>query len=237
MKDRADVTRAPVSVVIPTLNAAADLAQCAGSLLEGVHAGLIRDLVISDGGSTDATRDVARELGAQVITGAPGRGGQIARGVAASDGPWLLLLHADTELRPGWAEVVAEFVAESREAAGYFHMDFRARGVLPAWVAGWARFRARAFGLPYGDQGLVVSRQLLNHVGGVPDMPLMEDVALARALRGRLVALGARLTTSAERYERDGWLRRGGRNLWTLTRYLAGKDPAELAKSYRAGTK
>lgn len=100
-------------------------------------------------------------------------------------------------------------------------------------TAGWANLRARLFGLPYGDQGgLVLPRALYEDVGGVPDLPpLMEDVAMARALRGgRLVALDADAATSATRYEKAGWIKRGTRNLWTLTRYLMGADPEALAR-------
>ena len=92
--------RAPVSVVIPTLDAAADLGPCLAALGEGLQAGLLRELVISDGGSTDATRAVADEAGAIWVSGPPGRGGQLGRGVAASEGDWLLVLHADTWLAP-----------------------------------------------------------------------------------------------------------------------------------------
>ena len=102
----------------------------------------------------------------------------------------------------------------------------------PRLVSRWANLRARAFGLPYGDQGLLIPRALYESVGGYPDIALMEDVAIARALRGKLTTIPATAWTSAERYQRQGWLRRGSRNLMTLTRYLLGADPAKLARSY-----
>ena len=94
-------------------------------------------------------------------------------------------------------------------------------------------WRCRTLGLPYGDQGLLLPRALYDAVGGYPVQPLMEDVALARALKGRLSTLRATAITSAEKYRTQGWLRRGGRNLWTLTRYAFGTSPEELARSYR----
>ena len=100
-------------------------------------------------------------------------------------------------------------------------------------VAAWANLRARLFGLPYGDQGLLIPRALYTHVDGYPDMPLMEDVAMARRLRGQLVALDAVAVTSSARYRQQGWVRRGARNLWTLARYFAGVDVATLARQYR----
>lgn len=229
--------QAPISVVIPTLNAATALPATADALLEGVSSGLIRDLVISDGGSTDATAEVAEALGAIWITGAAGRGGQIARGVAACDGPWLLLLHADTHLSPGWAQIAHKHIQTAPNRAGWFRLRFRANGLAPRIVASGANLRSRLFGLPYGDQGLLIARDTLQAVGGVPDVPLMEDVRLARALRGKLTELDAEAQTSAERYARDGWARRVALNLATLTQFALGADPSQLKTRYETSRK
>lgn len=223
--------RAALSVVIPTLDAETGLPGCLAALMEGLEAGLIRELVISDGGSDDATVRIAEEVGAVLVRGPASRGGQLRRGVAASQGEWVLLLHADTVLEPGWSDAVGAHLASGQ--AGYFRLGFLSGGVPARVVAGWANLRARLFGLPYGDQGLVVPRAVLDAVGGVPDIPLMEDVALARALGGQLRALPVTARTSAARYETEGWLRRGRRNLWCLTRYLLGADPERLAQGYR----
>jgi rSAM/selenodomain-associated transferase 2 len=222
---------APISVVIPTLNAAAELPAAAAGLMPGLGAGLVGDLVVSDGGSTDETRGVAQALGATWVTGPAGRGAQIGRGVAAARGEWLLILHADTHLAPDWPEIAAAHMAAHPGRAGYFRLAFRASGAAPRLVAGWANLRSR-LGLPYGDQGLLVHRDVLASAGGVPDLPLMEDVALARALAGRLRALPATATTAADRYLQEGWCRRGGGNLWRLGRYLAGADPQRLSRGY-----
>lgn len=222
---------APVSIVIPALNAAQELPACLEHLMEGLGAGLIRELVITDGGSTDETRAIAQAAGAEWVSGAPSRGGQLRRGCAAAKGDWLLVLHADTHLEPGWSAAVARHLQEGQGRPAYFRLRFRARGVLPVWVAGWANLRARLFGLPYGDQGLLIRRQDYEAAGGYPDQPLMEDVALVRRLKG-LTALPSAALTSAARYQRAGWLRRGGRNLWTLIRYFLGVAPERLAKSY-----
>ncbi|WP_375687243.1 TIGR04283 family arsenosugar biosynthesis glycosyltransferase [Pseudooceanicola sp. LIPI14-2-Ac024] len=223
--------RAPISVIIPTLDAAAALPGCAAALFEGLQAGLIREVVVSDGGSADRTREVAGELGATWVEGPPSRGGQLARGVAAASGPWLLVLHADTQLAPGWSEAAVSHMQTGD--AGYFRLAFARGGWRARGVAGWANVRSRLAGLPYGDQGMLLPRDLYDAVGGFPDQPLMEDVALARALKGRLRAIAATAVTSPERYEAAGWLRRGTRNLATLTRYLLGTDPETLAQAYR----
>ncbi len=225
---------APLSVIIPTLNAAPALPATAEALLSGATEGLIREMVISDGGSADQTQAVARELGALWVEGPAGRGGQIARGVAASSGEWLLILHADTHLSDGWTDAARRHMNAQPDRAGYFRLNFRTAGIAPRLVARGANLRARHLGLPYGDQGMLISRDLLLTIGGYPDIPLMEDVALADRLRGRLSALDALALTSADRYLRDGWARRVKRNLGTLFRYRLGVSPDDLVRRYES---
>ncbi|WP_170782708.1 TIGR04283 family arsenosugar biosynthesis glycosyltransferase [Ruegeria lacuscaerulensis] len=221
---------APISIVIPTLNAAQTLPATLEALMEGLHTGLIRELIVSDGGSTDQTLEISDEAGAEIVSGAASRGGQLRRGCAEAKGEWLLVLHADTVLQQGWTKVVGDHLRHG--APGVFRLAFSASGFAPTWVAGWANLRSRIFGLPYGDQGLLVPRRLYEKAGGFPDQPLMEDVALVRRL-GRITLLPVRAFTSADRYQKAGWLRRGTRNLWTLTRYFLGADPERLAQAYR----
>ena len=223
--------RAPISVVIPTLNAQTSLAGCAAALVEGVEAGLIRELIVSDGGSNDDTQQIALGIGAEWVSGEASRGGQLKRGCSAAQGVWLLVLHADTQLEAGWSNLAAAHL--QRQEAGYFRLKFASVGLPARLVAGWANLRSKLFGLPYGDHGLLISRALYDEVGGFSDMPLMEDVAMARALKGRLRALDGVAVTSAEKYERAGWLRRGARNLWILLRYFAGTPVDRLALHYR----
>ncbi len=219
---------APISVVIPTLDAVRELPGCAAALMEGVEVGIVRELIVSDGGSSDGTLQFADEIGAMIVTGPASRGGQLRRGCAAARGDWLLVVHADTQLATGWTKPVLRHLAT--DDAGWGTLRFDHGGRL---VAGWANLRSRMFGLPYGDQGLLLPRALYEAVGGYPDQPLMEDVALAGALRGRLRPLGVVAVTSAEKYRQQGWMRRGARNLWTLLRYGAGASPERLAQGYR----
>ncbi|MEL6610095.1 MAG: TIGR04283 family arsenosugar biosynthesis glycosyltransferase [Pseudomonadota bacterium] len=223
---------AHLSIIIPTLNAESDLASTLLSLMEGVEENLLREVIVVDGGSEDATASVADAWGAEVVTCAPGRGGQLRAGAEASKGAWLLFLHADTRPDPGWAEAVK--AAMQRGTPGYFWLRFRAQGLAPAWVARWANLRSRAFGLPYGDQGLLISRRHYDAAGGFPDQPLMEDVAIMRRLRGvaKPHPMGHIARTGADRYLRDGWVRRGARNLWLMTRYRLGAAPEALARAY-----
>lgn len=219
--------RAPISVVIPTLNAAGALPACLAALTEGLSEGLIREVILSDGGSNDATCALAEAAGAEIVQGTASRGAQLRRGADAAGGAWLLFVPADTRLAPGWSQVVMD--ALQTRGAYHFALRFDDPGLPAHLVAGWGNLRARVFGLPCGDQGLLVDRETYDKAGGYPDIPVLEDVALARALRGQLMALQAVAITSAAPYRRQGWIRRGGRNLWTLARYFAGVSPERLA--------
>jgi glycosyltransferase involved in cell wall biosynthesis len=130
--------RAKLSVVMPTLNAGPALERSMPALMEGLEAGLIRELVISDGGSTDTTLEIAHAAGAEVITGAPSRGGQLRRGAGAATGAALLFLHADTILPRGWSDLVATHLDGAAPRPAYFRLSFDVHGFGPAWVAGWA---------------------------------------------------------------------------------------------------
>ncbi len=214
-----------LSVVIPTLNAAATLPWCLASLRTKAH--LIREIIVVDGGSTDTTLQCTGA--AMVINTQAGRGGQLRAGIAAASGDFLLLLHADTCLSADWPNAVA---AAHPEMAWYFRLRLDSPRWLARMIEKMVALRCHVLRLPYGDQGLLISRALLDQIGGMPDLPLMEDVVLARRLRGRLRPLPATATTSALKYERDGWLRRPLRNLLCLTLYFAGVPPGKIRKIY-----
>ncbi len=222
---------APISIILPTLNAAARIGPTLAALSEGLEAGLVGELIIVDGGSDDDIAEIAAQIGAEFIRISPSRGGQLAAGAGMASRPWLLFIHADTVLSEGWTAAALAHIRGSKKA-GYFALRFDAAGFAPWFVAGWANMRARVLGLPYGDQGLLISAALYQKSGGYPDQPLMEDVALARRLRGDLAPIRAQAVTSAEKYE-GRWLRRGSRNLALLIRYFLGTSPEKLAALYR----
>ncbi len=227
---------APLSIVIPTLDAAERIGPCLGALNEGLMSGLIHELIIADGGSQDAVAELADALGARLVAAPRGRGRQLAAGARAAHGAWFLFLHADTVLPPGWAEVVRSHIDNGPQRAGYFALRFDTPATMGRLVAAWANLRSALFALPYGDQGLLVSRLLYRQTGGYRPIPLMEDVALVRRIgRRRLVRLRAVAVTSASRYGADGWLWRGWRNLTTLALYFLGVAPERLARRYVRG--
>lgn len=226
---------AMISVVIPTLNAEAHLARCLTALVPAAVDGVVREVVIVDGGSSDATAKIADDAGATFIKAERGRGQQLAAGAAAAKSRWLLFLHADTVLQPGWEEEVLHFMrdvdfGERRAAAAVFRFALNDTGFWAGYLQAMVRLRCGLFALPYGDQGLLISRQLYDAIGGYRPLTLMEDVELVRRLgRRRLAFLRARAVTSATRYRQGGYPLRMLRNLTCLglfylrvpTRYIA----------------
>jgi rSAM/selenodomain-associated transferase 2 len=224
---------APLSIIIPTLNAEAELPLCLESLMPGLEAGLIREVIVADGGSEDATAKIAGAMGANLVTGARGRGAQLSAGAAAARGDWLLFLHADTALSRDWAERTSDHIMTKPDHAAFFELRYRSDARAARTLEKRANRRARMLGLPYGDQGLLISRKLYDEVGGFLDVPLMEDVMIVRAIgKQRLTELNAEARTSAAKYERDGWGKRSWRNAFLLIRFLLGAKPEDLAKRY-----
>ncbi len=188
---------------------------------------------MADGGSIDGTREWARSAGAIVILASGGRGPQLAAGAAIARQPWLLLLHADTMLGPGWVAAAKAHIANGPARAGYFRFALASADPRARWLERAVAWRCRLFALPYGDQGLLIHRDLLSAVGGIRPLPLMEDVDLARRLgRRRLTALPATAVTSAEKWERDGWVQRSLRNLLCLSLWFAGVPPEQIRRLY-----
>jgi rSAM/selenodomain-associated transferase 2 len=223
-----------LDVVVPTLNAAASLARTLAAVDREASHG-ISTITVCDGGSSDDTAAIARQRGATLVTAPVGRGSQLAAGAAVGGAPWLLFLHADTVPAPGWIDAVRAFVSSPANAgkAGYFRLRFDTQDARARRIERLATWRCRTFGLPYGDQGLLIRRSFYERLGGFRPLPLMEDVDIARRIgRRNLVALDADAVTSPLRYERDGWRRRPLRNLSCLALFLAGMSPRVVARLY-----
>jgi rSAM/selenodomain-associated transferase 2 len=226
-----------ISVIIPALNAEGPLPGSIAALRRGMSGLHLREIIVVDGGSQDDTREKALAQGARVVACDPGRGQQLRHGATQAGGDWLLFLHADTRLSPDWGNAAARFMAESMKMgeprAAVFRLKLDDTDERARRVERLARWRARALGLPYGDQGLLIGRAFYGELGGYRPMALMEDVEFVRRIgKSRLVELPCDAVTSAARYRRDGWYRRPVRNLLVLALYLLGLPQGVLRRVY-----
>ena len=216
-----------VTIVIPALNAATVLGPTLAACAEAEA-----PILVIDGGSTDATAAIARAAGARVIVAARGRGLQLTAGGAAAQSPWLLFLHADTRLAPGWWAAIQPAIGQP-DRAWYFRFALDDPGSQARRLERLVAWRCRLFALPYGDQGLLISQALYTQLGGFRPLPLMEDVDLVRRLgRSRLGALPIAALTSATRWQREGWWRRSARNLLCLLLWFLGISPTTIKRLY-----
>lgn len=220
-----------LSIIIPTLDEAggieATLAAAQGARADGA------ELVVVDGGSRDGTRVLAAPLADRVIEALRGRAAQMNAGAAAASGDTLLFLHADTLLPPDALPAVAAGLASGREWGRFDVSIAGAAALLPA-VAMLMNARSRWTGVATGDQAMFMTRAAFEVAGGFPSIPLMEDVALSKALRRRSppACLRERVVTSGRRWERGGVLR----TILLMSRlrlaYAFGADPHQLARRY-----
>lgn len=227
-----------ISVVIPTLNSERGLPATLSALVEAAVDGVVREVIVADGGSRDATQRIAEEMGATVVSATTGRGSQLAAGARHARMPWLLFLHSDTVLQAGWERDACEFMRrvdeQSIEArAASFRFRLADAGLAPRLIDSFVRFRSSMLRLPYGDQGLLLPRRFYEEIGGFRDLPIMEDVELvSRIGRRRLASLGACALTSAERYRCEGYAGRVLRNQTCLALYMLGVAPERIARLY-----
>jgi len=221
-----------ISIIIPTLNAGPRLSATIEAL-EEVRETLAVELIVVDGGSTDDTRMRAAAAGATVIEAPRGRATQLSVGAREASGRWLLFLHADTTLEPFWSTTITSFMRAKGNVlkAAYFTFALDDASSAARRVEGMANWRARKLGLPQGGQGLFLSRTKYASLVGYLDLPIMEDVDIARRIgKENLVELPATATTSAETYRRGGYTLRQLRNFTLLALYFLGVPPRRLVR-------
>ena len=221
-----------LSVLVPTLNESANLAACLAPL-QAMRGGRV-EIIVADGGSDDATATLAAPLADRVLTAPRGRAAQMNAAARAAQGDCLLFLHADCRLPPGAVEAIEHACVGSAPSWGRFdvrldHPDWRFRVIETAM-----NWRSCISGIATGDQGIFVTRALFEQVGGYPEIPLMEDIALSRALKrhARPRCLRARMTVSARYWTQHG-LPRATLRMWRLrAAFWLGADPQDLARRY-----
>jgi rSAM/selenodomain-associated transferase 2 len=221
-------SKVTIGVVIPALEVGEGLRPTLDSVK-----GCVDDIVVSDGRSSDHTAAFAEQSGATVVVGERGRGQQLRRGAEIAIGDWLLFLHADTVLEEGWITEARQFIADSEGKAAVFRFALDDPSPWARMIEKGVALRCKLLALPYGDQGLLISRALYDSIGGFKPIPLFEEVDIIRRLgRRRLVILNSTALTSALRYQRGGFLRRPLKNLMLLLFYYLGVSPEKLARLY-----
>jgi rSAM/selenodomain-associated transferase 2 len=224
---------ARLSIIIPTLNEAAEIEKALAALQPLRARGC--EVIVVDGGSADDTVELARPLADRVVAAERGRARQQNAGAAAASGDVLLFLHADTRLPPSADERVMGGL--DRGGAGWGRFDVRLTGRHPLLrvIERMIGARSRLSGIATGDQAIFVRRDWFERAGRFPDIPLMEDVALSKALKrlGPPLCLRDTVTASSRRWEERGVMRTM-LLMWRLRLdYWRGADPARLAERYR----
>ena len=222
------------TIVIPTLNAGTRLGRTLEALTQEPVAGTV-EIIVVDGGSDDSTNAVANAYGVRVLWAQRSRGQQLARGAEEARGDWLLFLHADTVLETGWGETLAAFAGapENARRAGIFRFALDDPSPAARRLERIVAWRSRVMALPYGDQGLFLSRAFYRVLGGFRPLPLFEDVDFIRRIGRRGFAmLDVQAVTSAARYSYSGYLMRSARNLSCLGLYFLRVPPRMIVRLY-----
>jgi len=225
-----------LSIIVPTLNEADGIVAHLTALQPLRRRG--SEVIVVDGGSGDDTPKLAAPLADQVIAARRGRAGQMNAGARCARGDVLLFLHADTRLPVSADSLLAEQLTDERWGWGRFDVVIEGTHPLLRLVAWSMNRRSRLTGIVTGDQALFVRREVFAQVGGFPELPLMEDIALSRRLKclGRPLCLSQRVITSGRRWEQRGVLRTIVL-MWRLRAwYWLGADPSRLAKTYAAAS-
>lgn len=209
------------------------------ALVPAAISGMIREVIVVDGGSNDATTRVADQAGADVIASPPGRGQQFSLGAKSSRFPWILFLHADTVLQEGWEQEAGGFMrsvdqGDRKLTAGVFRFQLNDTGLRPRTLEMLVRLRCATVGGPCGEQGILIPRRLFDDIGGFKTLPIMEDADLFKRLgRKRIHYLSTAAASSAERYRRDGYVRQTLSNQACLAMFKAG-IPITLIQRFAA---
>jgi rSAM/selenodomain-associated transferase 2 len=221
-----------LSIIVPCLNEAAQITATLGALAPWRERGV--ELIVVDGGSGDDTVALARPHADTVFETSPGRARQMNSGAARARGDVLLFLHADTQLPPCADQLIQQSLAASGRVWGRFDVSISGGHTLFCLISAAMNWRSRVSGIATGDQAIFVARDVFERAGRFPEIRLMEDVALSRALKkfGRPLCLPQRVTTSGRRWQKHGVIRTVAL-MWKLRlAYWLGADPDDLAARY-----
>ncbi len=216
-----------ISVIIPVLNEEVSLPLLLDSLVGQRH---VHEIIVSDGGSIDKTKEVCDKFHVIWVSGYKGKASQMNAGARLATGDIFLFLHADSIMSPGALDALPALL-ETAEA-GTFRMKFDRRSPLLRWYAGFTRINTPLF--LYGDQGLFIRAEVFQEIGGYTEMPFLEDVDIIQKLikRGNLVKSDEYIQTSARRFEANGILRQQIKNIIVVMLFRAGMSPEYLKRFY-----
>ena len=219
-----------ISIVIPTLNEAENLA----ATLASTESSVDLEIIVVDGGSSDETLELAKSFGVRLLTTAAGRARQVNAGGLAARGDVLFVLHGDTLLPQGFERYIIDIMGKSGVVAGAFTLGIDGSEFGFRIIEMLANFRSRVLQMPYGDQGIFLRREVFRALGGFPDMVLMEDFVLMQRLRkrGRVAIAPVAVKTSARRWRKLGILKTTLINQAVLLAYFLGSNPQRLARWY-----
>jgi rSAM/selenodomain-associated transferase 2/rSAM/selenodomain-associated transferase 1 len=219
-----------ISIIIPAINEADHIA----NTIESIGPGNKKEVIVVDGGSNDHTVEIAKSLGAKVITSAPPRARQMNQGADQATGEVLVFLHADTRLPEKFEAVIFNSFKHPKMVAGAF--ELRMDSPMPGLrlIERLANWRSRCLKMPYGDQAIFISSKVFHQIGGFPDIPIMEDFELVRRLRkqGNIVTLPVPVFTSARRWQNFGILKTTVINQMVIAAYVMGIAPEVIARWY-----
>ncbi|MEQ1696381.1 MAG: glycosyltransferase [Hyphomicrobiaceae bacterium] len=205
-------TQFMISVIVPTLNAATTLPATLESLIPAAVQGLVREVLVVDGGSTDATLKIADGYGAVTITGGPLRANRLTVGAQLARFPWLLFIDPDCALDPGWEREADHLIGRIEDGsrsptAAVFRFALDDTGLEPRSAERLSRWSALLLGLSHAEQGLLIPRSLYTEVGGFKPYPMLENIDLSRRVgRHRLTTFRSTAVSSANRYRQQGYM-------------------------------
>jgi rSAM/selenodomain-associated transferase 2 len=219
-----------LSIIVPVLEEAGGILDALSALAALRRRG--SEIVVADGGSTDATVALARPLADRIVVAPRGRGAQMNAGAAAASGAVLLFLHADTRLPDDADSLVREGLVQSGRAWGRFDLRIAGAHPLLPLIAAMVNLRSRATGIATGDQAMFMTRAAF--AAGFPDIPLMEDIAMSKRLKrlGPPLCIAAPVVTSGRRWESHGVLRTILLMWWLRFAFSFGANPVQLARHY-----
>ena len=225
------IATAKISIIIPTLNESKNIK----ATLASTQASTNVEVIVVDGGSQDNTVDIVQSLGVKVITGYQNRACQMNAGAMNATGDILLFLHADTLLPADFDAMIRTALQQPLNIAGAFALRINAPQTGLRLVEWGVKLRSKWLQMPYGDQGIFITKQIFNSIGGFPELPIMEDFELMRYLKrlGKITFIPVPVTTSPRRWLKKGVLQTTLINQVVIIGYFLGVSPKKIRSWYR----